>query len=60
MSKQSEWEAIHDQLMEVYRLAAREKEQGYDREATRTRMDALEKQEHAAYLAFRDSDGGFR
>ena len=48
------WEKSHDALSELYRLAARESEQGYDRESTRLAIDEAEKAEHAAWLAYRD------
>lgn len=55
MSLLAVWKSCNDALIDVYRLAAREKEQGYDRESTRAAMDRAERAEHAAWLAYRDS-----
>ncbi len=46
------WETAHDTLCDLYRLASRESEQGYDRESTRVAIAEAEKQEHEAWLAY--------
>jgi hypothetical protein len=55
MTLQEKWEKAHDVLVDMYRTAAREKEQGYDRESTRSEVALAERIEHEAWIAFRDA-----
>lgn len=47
------WQAAHDALEAAYRLAAKEAEQGLDRESTRRLVAAAENAEQRAWIAYR-------
>ncbi len=55
--KQTQWEKAHDKLMDLYRLCAREAEQGYDRPETREAIDRAERAEQEAWIAMRGNSG---
>ncbi len=49
-----EWEALNDELSQLYREAARQSAKGYDSYEMRSAMNTLELKEHAAWCAYRD------
>ena len=48
------WEYYHDRLCDLYKQAARERDEGYDRPETNEAIDRAEVIEHAAWLRYRD------
>jgi hypothetical protein len=50
------FETLNNELSQLYRQCARENAAGYDRPETNTKIDAAEKAEHDAWIAYREAD----
>jgi hypothetical protein len=50
------FETLNDELSQLYRQCARENAAGYDRPETNAKIDAAEKAEHDAWIAYRAAD----
>jgi len=49
----AKWEGINDTLLDLYRRSARELAEGYDRRDTSEAIEVAEREEAAAWLAYR-------
>jgi hypothetical protein len=50
------FETLNDELSQLYRQVARENAKGYDRPETNAKIDAAEKAEHDAWIAYRAAE----